>query len=135
MTCRVYVAAPYEDAEQVRGIHKLLREAGLEMTSRWAEQATGAEDFSTFKPWELACLARANDADLLSSHAVLVMARKGAGGEMFAEARIAIHVGIPVFWFGRKTLSAWRPGVTQCESLDDVIGRLSRFAWDHSAKR
>lgn len=125
---RVYVAAPYEDSEAVRSIHKLLRELGLEPSSAWAEEATGAEDFTKLRPWELLSLARQNDEGVRSSDAMLVMARKGAGGEMFAEARYATDLGLPIFWIGRLTLSAWRPNVTRCESLTAALDALARYS-------
>ncbi len=121
---KVYVAAPYADAEQVRILHERMRAFGLKPTSAWAEQADGAEDFSLFTPADLRRFALKNDADLSSSDCVLVLSRVGAGGEMFAEARLALVEGLPVYWVGRRTLSAWREGVTLCEDTDDALAKM-----------
>lgn len=121
---KVYVAAPYADAERVRDVHDYLRHQGHSPTSRWAEAATDAEDFSKFRPEELSDFAAQNDGDVRAADAVLVLARSGAGGEMFAEARIAIEWGKRVLWVGRRTLSAWRPGVERFDSVPDAIQAL-----------
>lgn len=121
---RVYVAAPFEDAGIVRAVHDRLRSLGIEPCSTWAESARGIEDFSAFTPARLRSLAEQNDRDVAEARAVLVMARPGAGGEMFAEARLALAMSIPVVWLGRRTLSAWRAGVTRAEDLDDAISTL-----------
>jgi hypothetical protein len=122
---RVYVAAPYTDAEEVRAIHAHLRMIGCSPTSQWASQALGPEDFSLMTPDQIADIAHANDRDVLSSQMVLVVARAGAGGEMFAEARFASYHRIPIVWVGRLTLSAWRKGVTRCV---DVVAALRHIA-------
>lgn len=121
---RIYVAAPYEDAAHVRGLHERLRSLGLEPTSHWAENAAGPENFASFTPMQLRAIAESNDTDVISSTAVLVLARAGAGGEMFAEARLALFLAKPVYWVGRRTLSSWREGVVRCEDLDDALARL-----------
>lgn len=120
----VYVAAPYDDAAVVRNIHARLRALGIDPTSRWAEYATGAEDFETLSPAQLADIAGSNDYDVRRSHAMLVMARVGAGGEMFSEARLALVLGVPIVWHGRLTLSAWRPGVVRVATLDGAFDGL-----------
>lgn len=120
----VYVAAPYADAERVRRVHKLLIAIGCAFTSRWAEQASGPEDFASLTPEELANTASCNDTDVLRAGVALVLARPGLGGEMFAEARLAYDSGRRVLWVGRKTLSAWRPGVERFESFEDALSRL-----------
>lgn len=121
-TPRVYVCAPFEDAGHVREhVHERLRTFGLEPSSRWAETARGAEDFAAFTPYALRAIAEANDLDLGNSQAALVLAREGTGGEMFAEARLALVMGIPVVWVGRRTLSAWRDGVVLVDDLDEAI--------------
>lgn len=120
----VYVAAPYADAEQVRALHRRMRVMGLQPTSSWAEAADGPESFTNKLPEVLRDFALANDAELLRSSAVLVLARDGVGGEMFAEARLALDNDIPVFWVGRRTLSAWREGVVLCEDVDDGLSKI-----------
>ncbi len=120
----VYVAAPYADALKVRALHTRMRLLGLRPTSTWAEAAAGAEDFSKFTPEQLRQFALSNDSALLSSDFVVVLARDGAGGEMFAEARLALDRGIAVYWVGRRTLSAWREGVTLADDIDDAIAGM-----------
>jgi hypothetical protein len=125
---RCYVCAPYEDGPTVRDrVHARIVAAGFEPTSRWAINWNGREDFSRFSPAELQRIAEENDSDLLDAHVALVLARAGAGGEMFAESRLAIDNGLSVVWVGRKTLSAWRRGVVRFDTLDDGIKALCRM--------
>jgi len=122
----VYVAAPYEDAAHVRALHIRLETMGLRHTSLWADMAKGAEDLHKHSPARLRLAAESNDIDVARSDVVLALARKGAGGEMFSEIRYALELLIPVLWVGRHTLSAFRKGVTRCESLDQAMGLLER---------
>ncbi len=127
MGAAIYVAAPYEDAGYVREhVHERLRALGFEPTSRWAETARGPEDFARFSADELRVIAEGNDLDVAGSKAVLVLARAGAGGEMFAEARLALAMGIPCIWVGRRTLSAWRLGVVRAADLDEALEILAK---------
>ena len=121
---KVYVAAPYADAPMVRELHNELCGTGWEPTSTWAEIADAAEDFTLSTPSQLRKAAQANDADIMRSHVLLVIAREGAGGEMFAEARLALVHGIPVVWVGRFVLSAWRHGVTRCATVAEGLQAL-----------
>lgn len=124
----VYVCAPYADGAVVRTmVHPALRERGFLPTSSWADEAFGPEDFARFSPSALRSACARNDADLRGSDIVLVLARHGAGSEMFAEARIASEWGKPLVWVGRRTLSAWRSGVVLVESLDDAFDTLERM--------
>lgn len=120
----VYVAAPYEDAAFVTVVHETLTKHGMRPTSRWAEKARGALDFSTLAPAALRQAAAENDADVRGSDVVLAIARSGAGGEMFAESRVALEWHKPVVWTGRLTLSAFRSGVVRAVDLDDAISVL-----------
>src|SRR5258706_3586810 len=97
---RVYVAAPYADAPRVRALHDDLREAGFLPVSQWAENANGPEALETLPLSTIRALARQNDADLLSAHLVIALARDGAGGDMFAEVRCALDSKIPVLGVG-----------------------------------
>lgn len=132
MTFGCYVAAPFADAAFVRVVHEHLVNIGVTPTSTWAMHAYGPEDFSRFAPEELARIAEKNDADVRGSDVVLVLARDGAGGEMFAEARFAITLGRPVVWSGRRTLSAWRRGVVRVDDLDDAIAVLAGMRARHA---
>ena len=128
MTLSVYCAAPYEDAQLVRQVHGRLRLMGATVTSRWAEEAIGAEDFAKFTPSVLQAIAEANDADVAAANLVIVLARPGAGGEMFAECRYALTMRTPVYWTGRLTLSAWREGVTRFGSLEELLASVETLA-------
>jgi hypothetical protein len=120
----VYVAAPYVDAPIVRMVHERLRDLGITPTSRWAEEANGAEDFVKMVPDALRAVAESNDRDLTKARALLVLSRHGAGAETYAEARLALVLGKPVVWAGRLTLSAWRTGVTRVAGIDEGIEAL-----------
>ena len=133
MNLNVYVAAPYEDGAFVfQGVHERLRALGMTPTSTWAEHAIGREDFSRYTPARLREFAVRNDADLRAADVALVLARAGAGGEMFAEARVAIDWGKPVVWCGRLILSAWRSGVVRAEDLDAALSILVAMQAKHA---
>lgn len=128
---RCYVAAPFEDAPLVRDVHARLVMLGMQPTSEWAETpaATGErENLRELTIHELAYLAGRNDGAVMTSDAVLVLARDGVGGEMFAEARLAYALGSALVWVGRTTLSAYRPDVVRVSSLDEAFLALSRIA-------
>jgi hypothetical protein len=129
MSFRVYVAAPYADASGVRRVHALLRYLRLEPTSSWAEEAEGPEALDRL-PLELVReIADRNDAALASSSAVLVLAREGAGREMFAEIRFALERRIPVVWVGpARPLTAYRVGVTRVDDLTEALATLCELA-------
>lgn len=132
MSLTVYVAAPYDDAAFVRDVvHAKLIELGATPMSLWAEKAAGPEDFSKMTVDALRAAARDNDRDLRASAVCLVIARPGAGGEMFAESRVAAEWGKAIVWVGRRTLSAWRTGVVRVESLDDAFAVLARMVADY----
>lgn len=133
MKLSIYVAAPFEDAGVVRVIHDRIRREGMNATSEWAEQATGAEDFARFLPSQLCTFAQDNDRDLRACNVVLVLARHGAGGEMFSEARVALEWGRAAIWVGRRTLSAWRPNVVRADSLDDAFAALAKMRVAYAA--
>lgn len=124
MTMQIYVAAPYADAPMVRAVHVRLVALGLAFTSTWAEAARGAEDFSALTPEGLRAAALENNRGIDDADAMLVLARDGAGGEMFAEARYALTLGIPVLWCGRRILSSWRDGVVICDDVDAALATL-----------
>lgn len=125
---RCYVCAPFEDGATVRDrVHVRVLAAGFAPSSRWATEWTGSENFDGASVAELRSRAEQNDADLRSSTVALVLARPGGGGEMFAEARLALECGLAVVWVGRRTLSAWRRGVVRVDDLDQAIAVLSRM--------
>lgn len=124
---RVYVAAPYEDAMHVRAAHSDLIARGMTPTSRWAERAFGLED-RTIDVAELRRLLARNHADVDASDAMLVLARDGAGGEMFVEAARAIACGLHVVWRGRTILSSFAEGVIRVASTTSAINELERIA-------
>ncbi len=117
----VYVAAPAEDAAFVTVVHESLEKHGMQAMSRWAAVVRGPENYASMTPASLREAAVRNDADLRGSDVVLVLARDGAGGEMFAEARVALEWGRPLVWVGRPILSAFRNGVVRALDLDDGI--------------
>ncbi len=123
----VYVAAPYADAALVRDVHSRLGEYDVGYTSQWAVRADGPEDISRYTVEARRNEAYANDAAVKACDVCLVLAREGAGGEMFAEARLAQEWEKPIVWVGRRTLSAWREGVIRVEDLDQAIERIIRI--------
>lgn len=130
----VYVAAPYEDGPFVRTVHDRLVSIGVRPTSRWAYNTDGSiEQIARFAPGELRRRAHENDADMRGSDLVLVLARHGGGGEMFAEARLALEWGKAVMWVGqRTTLTAWRSGVLRFADLNDALVALDAIKDRHA---
>jgi hypothetical protein len=117
---RVYVAAPYARRFEVRALHERLKGIGVVPTSSWAD----SEDADAMTLETATVCFRRNDSDVFGSHALLVLGYPNEGGEMFAEARLALMVGIPCAWVGRRILSSWRPGVRHFNSIDEAITTL-----------
>jgi hypothetical protein len=129
MSLRVYVAAPYPDAPQVRAIHEDLRAGGLAPTSVWAEEADGPEDLLAMPLEEIRRRAERNDRALAASDVVVVLPRVGAGREMYGEARLAVALGVPVVWVGSPVcLTTFREGVTRVDSLGQATALLLSLA-------
>ena len=124
---RVYVAAPFEDAHRVCEIHERLRQFGIEPTSDWAVGAYGPEALHEHSADRLRGFALGNDVSIRRADAILVLARAGVGGEMFAEARYAWDLRKPIVWVGRRTLSAYREGVVLAEDTDDALNTI--WSW------
>lgn len=121
---RVYLAAPMPDKMLVRELHDRLAREDMVPTSSWAMSDSTSNDFDAFTPTELRRHIQKNDSDLRGSDIVLVLARDGVGGEMFAEAALAIQMGKTVLWCGRRILSSFRPGVVLVEDLESAFAIL-----------
>lgn len=105
---KIYFAAPYRYAREVRALHTMATVAGHEPTSRWAEAAGEQEHLSD----DIAAQAlRMNDHDVLTSDLVIALGVEGTGRAMFGEVRIACAMGIPVVYLGPDYLDAHRPQV------------------------
>jgi len=123
---RCYVAAPFVDAPYVREVHGCLRLLGIEPSSSWAELADGQPEQLDAMPLEqVRAIAERNDHALATSDVVLVLPREGAGREMYAEARLAIAIGLEVIWVGGpRPLSAYREGVALVDTLQEAFRLL-----------
>ncbi len=127
MQTRVYVAAPFGRGPFVaREVHPALAARGFACTSSWCATADGAPERLDELPIErVRAIAERNDGDLASSDAVIVLGELGTGREMYAEARIAIALGLPVVWVGPPfPLSAYREGVVRVRSLEEALAAL-----------
>lgn len=132
MSLLVYVSAPFEDDAVVRAVHDRLEDLHITPTSRWADYDMSASSFAKYAPTQLRQVAIQNDADLRGSDVVMVLARAGAGDEMFADARMAIEWKKAVVWVGkRRTLTAWRAGVVIVDDIDAGIKTLVRMREKH----
>jgi hypothetical protein len=124
----IYIAAPFTDAALVRDIEPRFLPIGAESHSTWAQAANGPERLESMPLEMIQHIAAANDRDLLSAFAVIVLSRDGAGGEMFAEARLALEYGIPVVWVGRRRpLTAYRPGVVRVHTVEEAVEIVALF--------
>lgn len=127
MQTRVYVAAPFGRGPFVAGeVHPPLAARGLACTSSWVASANGAPERLDELPLErVRAIAERNDADLASSDLVIVLGDVGTGREMYAEARIAIALGLPVVWVGPPfPLSAYREGVVRVRSVEEALAAV-----------
>ena len=132
---KVYIAAPYGEAVYVRTeVFALLRGAGLEPVATWAlESEGGPEDLLGLGQEINRSRWIRNRTELLGAGAVLVVSRASQGGEMFAEIEAARFAGIPIFWTGRFTLSAfdemvaYRTPVVSIQALGAAIAAIG--AW------
>lgn len=127
---RIYVAAPMNDKMFVRELHDRLARADFIPTSTWANSDRTSNDFDAFTPTELRAQLAKNDSDLRGSDVVLVVAREGVGGEMFAEARMAIDLGKTVIWCGRRILSSFRPYILLVEDIESAFALLTGMRTD-----
>lgn len=129
---QVYVAAPYEDAPEVREVHRkiMTQVPGVRVRATWADVARGPEDLEALGPERVARAIDTNDRDLEAADVVLVLARPCAGGEMFAEVARALAAGTPVIWVGRRILSAYRVGVRRVGSVEAAIALLESMQVD-----
>lgn len=126
MSLRVYVASPFALREEVKALHGALRAAGLDPVARWPYGTEKEADLTTPMARELA--AR-NDEDVDGSHALLVLARPAAGGEMFCEIARAVAARTPILWTGdRIILSTFREGVLRAASIEDAVAILVSWA-------
>ncbi len=121
MRLRVYVAAPFARRDEVRALHGRLEALGMEPTSQWALGTEREEDLTVAMA---RALAVRNDDDVARSHALLMTAYPGEGGESFGEARLAIEWRVPVIWVGRRTLSTFRRGVVEAANIDQALSLL-----------
>ncbi len=121
----LYVATAFRNAAEARKVHARVARWGVTPVSSWAVNAHGPEDLSALSRKSVQALAHLNDHDLLSAHLVLVIAREGEGGEVFAETRLALAHRIPVLWTGeRRILSAYREGVLRVARIDDALDHV-----------
>jgi hypothetical protein len=125
---KLYVATAFSNAAEARAVHALVEPLGITPASLWAADANGPEDLRDLPRAKVRAIAHHNDRDLLSAHLVLVLAKEGAGGEMFVEVRLALAHRIPVLWVGeRRILSAYREGVLCVDRLGDAMIHLRGF--------
>jgi hypothetical protein len=127
MQARVYVAAPFGRGPFVAGaVHPALAARGFACTSSWVASASGAPERLDELPLErVRAIAERNDADLAGSDVVIVLGEAGTGREMYAEARIAIALGLPVVWVGPPfPLSAYREGVVRVRDVEAALATV-----------
>lgn len=123
MIC-IYIAAPYAKGPAARAVVPTLWERRFDVCSTWHYVAYGPESLDAAVA---ASAIEQNDRDLEEADAVLSLAYRGEGGEMFCELTRALIAGKPVYWVsmdGRDVLSAWRPGVVRCATVEEAIERM-----------
>lgn len=131
MSLRVYVASPFALREEVKALHDRLRTAGLEPVAQWPY---GTEKESELTTPMARALADRNDLDVDGSHALLVLGRPAAGGEMLCEVARALAARTPIVWTGERiVLSTFREGVLRAASMEDALTVL--VSWGRLIER
>jgi len=131
VSLKVYVASPFALREEVKLLHEKLRGAGIDPVAQWPYGTEKESELTTAMAREL---ADRNDNDIMDSHAMLVLARPGQGGEMFAEVNYALRWQSPVVWTGERViLSTFRQGVLRASSMEDAITVL--VSWGRLIER
>jgi len=100
---KIYVASPFAQIERVKTVHKLIQAAGMEFTSRWAEEPiTGESHEIAEKAFQM------DRADLARSNALLALIDIPGGRETFCEIEVARLTGIPIVFVGKPHMSLER---------------------------
>lgn len=126
---KIYVAAPFIKADEVRDFHRALGERGFGVTSDWAHsaEANGPEDLVSMRQGEREEIANHNDECVANAHAVVALCYRGLGKEMFCECTLARLLGKPVVWVGDPAimpLSAFRRGSVRVTHLELALQTL-----------
>jgi len=134
---KVYIAAPYAEAVCVRTtVFSMIRDAGLDPIASWAVEADGEkENLLAIDEERARARWKRNRWELVAADALLVVARDGSGGEMFAETELARAMTLPIFWTGRLTLSAFQPEVrVRAPGHNDGIAIAIRHIADYARR-
>ena len=128
----VYVAAPFERYREARNAAAKLEGHGVRCSSRWIKEADRKLGVDGFTAQEAEIQIAMNDRDVRDSDAVIAIVFERGGREMFAEARYAVTMGIPVFWVLppglQGPMSMYRRGTFVCPTVDAAVGEvLGRF--------
>lgn len=125
---KVYIAAPFARWSRAKRARTLLRDLGFVVDSSWIDDAERAGGRESDNPGLMQDALARNDADVSTSDVVLAMTWHGEGGEMFAEARLALLRGIPVLWVGERFIgSSFRAGSERFTEMLDAFARLEEM--------
>jgi len=124
MVVKVYLAAAYSRAAEMRHVRNKLEAVGFQVVSRWI-------DVELFEGKEDKICASSDCRDLRSADYLLFFSdgpqATGKGGR-HVEFGIAWALGVPVLVIGPKeNIFHSLPGVMHTDSLDQAIERLSHL--------
>lgn len=128
---RVFVSADHSAVGRVREIHAKLRAQGLSPVSRWVKRDV-EPDMKTMSADDRLGYLRERDEDMADADVLFVLVGEGSL-QAAADARHALSHWSgdpvrPVVWVGRRTLDAYRPGVTFVETVEAGLHALVRMA-------
>lgn len=125
---KAYVASPFARWTRAKRIRVLLRELGYSVDSAWIDDAERAQGRESENVGLMRDAMARNDHDVATSDVVIALTFPGEGGEMFAEARLALHLGIPVLWVGSRRIgSCYRDGSERYDEVMDAFARIEEM--------
>ncbi len=132
---RVYLAASYPRHAEMKQLRDRLREAGVEVTSRWIDMHSGQAPDAANRWWSRAispgAFARADVEDVLFADVFVIISGgpSTSGGRHFKTGLAYAHGKRIVLIGPRENVFHCLPTVFQLDTVDDLVTLLSRSGW------